>query len=103
MSRENKLTTRIFAVAIMVLGIVFGCTWNSTGFCIGDNIFSAVGFPLWSGGTNGVHYPGMLGLFFVFVGAGILNTTLSLKIRKWVWKIVIALFVVINVLHVYLK
>lgn len=103
MSGENKLTTRIFAVAIITFGIIFGSTWNSIGFCLGEYIFSTVGIPVWSGGTNGVHYPGMLGLFFVFVGAGILNTTLSLKIRKWVWKIVIALFVVINVLHVYLK
>ncbi len=103
MSRENKLTARIFAVAIMVLGIVFGGTWNNTGFCIGDNIFSVVGLPLWSGGTSGVHYPGILGLLFVFGGAGILNTTLSSKSRKWVWGIVIVLFVVINALYVYLK
>lgn len=39
MSGENKLTTRIFAVAIITFGIIFGSTWNSIGFCLGEYIF----------------------------------------------------------------
>lgn len=103
MSGENKLTTRIFAVAIITFGIIFGSTWNSIGFCLGEYIFSTVGLPVWSGGTGGIHYPGIIGLAFILIGTGIWNTTLSKKTRTWIWGIVITLFMVINVLYVYLK
>lgn len=49
------------------LCLVFGANLGSSRFCLGDQIFSALGLPVWSGGTQGLHYPGILGL----IGAGI--------------------------------
>ena len=43
MSKSKKLTNRIIAVLLIVLGLILGGTWNSTKYCIGDKIFIALG------------------------------------------------------------
>ena len=75
MSREKRRINRIVAVLLIALGLVLGVTWNRTKFCIGDNIFIALGLPTWSNGTSGTHYPAIIGSVFILIGIGVLNTT----------------------------
>ena len=42
MSKRKNLTNRLIAVLLIVLGLIFGVTWNSAKFCIGDEIFIAL-------------------------------------------------------------
>lgn len=57
MSKSKKLTNRIIAVLLIVLGLILGGTWNSAKYCIGDKIFIALGISPRSNGSSGTHYP----------------------------------------------
>ena len=101
MNKEKKLTTRIIAILMIASGVVLGVTWNSAKFCIGDNIFNALGLPAWSNGTNGAHYPAILGSVLILAGIGLLNNTLQKKARQWVWAIVILFLIALNIILSY--
>ena len=98
LKQENhkQLTKRILAVALLFLGILLGGTWKRTGFCFGDRVFSALGFPIWSNGTEGTHYPAIAGMVMILAGIAVLHMTLSKKARVWVWGIAIFLILAIN-------
>lgn len=98
MSKEKKLTTRLIAILLIVLGIVLGVTWNSAKFCIGDNLFNALGLPAWSNGINGAHYPAIIGAVIMLVGISLLNYTFQKKERLWVWPIVILVLAAIKII-----
>lgn len=36
MIKRKNLTNRLIALLLIVLGLIFGVTWNSAKFCIGD-------------------------------------------------------------------
>lgn len=52
--------------------VIFGSNIGQRRFCLGDRIFGLLGIPAWSRGTQGLHYPGIIGiigvalLFYVF-------------------------------------
>ena len=94
----NHKKSRIIAVLIIVVGLVLGVTWNKTRFCVGDNLFAALGLPAWSNGTTGTHYPAVVGSVIILVGIGLLNYTLQTKARRLLWGIVILLLIAFNLL-----
>lgn len=96
MSKNKRLIKRTLAIVLMIIGVMFGGTWTKTGFCLGDNVFSVLGLPAWSNGTNGTHYPAIMGIVLIVVGAGILNSTLQKNTRLWIWIIVILILLLIN-------
>lgn len=101
MNTDKHLIKRISAIVLIILGIVFGGTWSSTRFCLGDNIFSVFGLPAWSKETSGTHYPAIVGMVIILIGAGVLNTTLSKKARLWVWSIAIIILLIVGVAFTY--
>ena len=83
------MTKRIFAkwliaTALIGIGLALGVTWTPDKFCLGDQLFLALGLPAWSNGTTGAHYPAIAGSIFLLIGIGFANSTLPEKIRKWV-------------------
>ena len=48
----NHKKSRITAVVLILIGLALGVTWNKASFCIGDNLFAALGLPAWSKGDN---------------------------------------------------
>ena len=102
MSKEKKLYSRIIAVLLIALGLVLGVTWNSSKFCIGDNIFIALGLPAWSNGTTGTHYPAIVGTFVILIGVSVLNYTLQKKARLWLWTTVIICLIALNMVFTYI-
>ena len=97
MSPKQKVTKRIIAVLLIILGLVLGVTYKD-GLCVGDNLFTALGLPAWSNGTTGTHYPAVVGSVIILIGIGLLNYTLQTKTRRWVWAIVILLLIAFNLL-----
>ena len=96
MSLRKKRTIRILAAVFILMGIALGFTWNSTGFCIGDNIFAALGLPAWSKGTTGTHYPAIVGTCFILAGVCLINYTLKEKTRSWIWAAVVIALGILN-------
>lgn len=102
MSKSKKLTNRIIAVILIVLGLILGGTWNSAKYCIGDKIFIALGISPWSNGSSGTHYPAIIGSFIILVGTNILNLTLQKKARFWIWAAVILSLILFNLFFTYM-
>ena len=98
MSRKQRLTGRIIAVLLIIIGLVLGVTWNNASFCIGDTLFEALGLPAWSNGTSGTHYPAVVGVIIVLIGSSLLNYTLQAKARRWLWAMVILLLIAFNLI-----
>ncbi len=98
---NKPLIKRISSIVLIILGAVFGSTWGSTRDCVGDNVFSVFGLSAWSNGTNGTHYPAIVGMIIILIGVGVLNTTLSKKARLWVWSIAIILLVIMGFAFTY--
>lgn len=101
MTINKQLIKRASAIALIILGIVFGGTWSSTGGCFGDNVFSIFGLPAWSKGISGTHYPAIVGMVIILIGISVLNTTLSKKARLWVWSIAIVLLIIMGIAFTY--
>ena len=97
MSPKQKVTKRIIAVLLIILGLVLGVTYKD-GLCVGDNLFTALGLPAWSNGTTGTHYPAVVGSVIILIGIGLLNYTLQTKARRLLWGIVILLLMAFNLL-----
>lgn len=102
MSKGKKLTNRIIAVLLIVLGLILGVTWNSEKYCIGDEIFIALGISPWSNGSSGTHYPAVIGSFVILIGISILNLTLQKKARIWIWTAVILFLVLFNLFFIHM-
>ena len=102
MCKSKKLVFRIVAVSLIALGLVLGVTWNSARYCMGDELFVALGISPWSNGSSGTHYPAVIGSFVILVGISMLNLTLNKKTRLWIWTTVILLLIVYNLIIIYM-
>ena len=102
MCKNKKLVLRISAVLLIALGLVLGVTWNSARYCMGDELFVALGISPWSNGSSGTHYPAVIGSFVILVGISMLNLTLNKKTRLWIWTTVILLLIVYNLIITYM-
>ena len=98
MSQKEKLTGRMVAVLLITAGLVLGVTWNKV--CIGDNLFEALGLPVWSNGSSGTHYPAVAGIITVLIGSGLFNYTLQAKARRWLWAIAVLLLIVFSLIFI---
>lgn len=69
---KKTLTVRCVSLLGAAFFVIFGSNIGKNRFCLGDWIFSLLGIPAWSRGTQGLHYPGIIGiiaaalLFYVF-------------------------------------
>ena len=94
----NHKKSRIISALLIVVGLVLGVTWNKASFCVGDNLFAALGLPAWSNGTTGTHYPAVVGSAIILIGIGLLNYTQQTKATRCFWAIVILLLIAFNLL-----
>ena len=77
---------RLNAALIYLLGGAFGTNLGPDRICLGDRIFQALGLEPWSdGGRLGLHYPAVIGVVLICVGARMYQSTLEERERIWVW------------------
>ena len=93
---------KIKSIYLKDIILVLGVTWNSARYCIGDELFIALGILPWSNGSSGTHYPAVIGIFVILVGISMLNLTLNKKNRLWIWTTVILLLIVYNLVITYM-
>lgn len=75
------LSLRILSVFLACFAIIFGGSWNKSGFCFGDSIFTSLGLPIWSDGLRGTHYPAVLGIVLLFLSFFLFACTTRHKAR----------------------
>ena len=97
---NKKLVNRTISVLLIISGLAFGVTWNPTKYCLGDEIFNALGLSPWSNGFSGTHYPAVIGIFITLAGMIVLSLTLNKKARTWLWIAIVLLCLLLNLLSV---
>ena len=82
--KSVKITAlRIFSVLLALFSVVFGITWNETGFCVGDHILAGMGLPTWSRGTEGTHYAAVIALIALLAAFFLFSVTTAEKARTF--------------------
>lgn len=97
----NKTHIRLrqsIAAGLILLGLVLGVNWPPAGRCLGDTLFRMAGLPVWSQGTTGTHYPGVLGIILIISGITAVNSTPEKRSRLWLWVCGITAIYVLTVL-----
>jgi len=66
MERKTKLlAVRCVSLLCAAFFVVFGSNLGDSRFCLGDEIFAALGLSAWSKGDQGLHYPGVIAFIAV--------------------------------------
>jgi len=59
---KKTLAVRCASLLGAAFFVIFGSNIGQRRFCLGDRIFDLLGIPVWSKGTQGLHYPGIIGI-----------------------------------------
>lgn len=95
MNEKKNWQPKIAGIFLILLGYFFGGNSPKTGYCYGDRVFEFLGLPAWSEGTTRTHYPGIIGIFMIIVGIGLI-TPQKKNMRIVMWIAVILLLLLIN-------
>lgn len=79
--RKQILIHWVVAAALLALGCGFAL--------VGVGLFNALGLPVWSDGDHGWNYVGVIAYAFFVVGISLINSTLTEKVRTWIWAAVV--------------
>ena len=88
MSWKKRLIRWTIAAVLVGAGAAFAFT--------GQHLFNALGLPIWSDGDRGWNYVGVTAFVILTAGISVFNSTLSQKVRLWIWAVVIGLFFVLT-------
>lgn len=97
MDEKRNWQSKIAGIFLILLGYFLGGNSRKTGYCYGDKVFEAVGLPAWSEGTTGTHYPGIVGIFIIIVGIGLISPQKK-NMRIVMWIAVMVVLLLINLL-----
>lgn len=97
MDEKRNWQSKIAGIILILLGYFLGGNSRKTGYCYGDRVFEFLGLPAWSEGTTGTHYPGIIGIFIIIVGIGLI-TPRKKNMRIVMWIAVILLLLLISLL-----
>lgn len=85
---KKRITRWVIAVALLLAG------WGFT--LVGEELFGALGLPVWSEGDRGWNYVGVSAFVIFAVGISVFNSTLSEKVRYWIWAAVVVITFVLT-------
>ena len=72
---RKNIWKRILSMICAAFFFAFGCDLGETKFCLGDVILNKLGIPVWSRGTQGIHYPAIIGLIGMAVAFCVFAST----------------------------
>ena len=85
---EKKIRVqRIVSLVSALFFLLFGANLGEQRFCLGDQILNGLGLSAWSQGTQGLHYPGILGLIGIVVSFYFFSTTTKNPGKTTAWLI----------------
>ena len=82
MDLKKRLIRWAIALVLMGAGVTFAF--------IGRRLFVSWGLPVWSDGDRGWNYVGVIAFVICSAGISVFNSTLSEKVRSWIWAVVVA-------------
>lgn len=95
---EKKIIRkRILSMICSLSFFVFGANLGPNRFCLGDMILNRLGLPVWSKGTQGLHYPGIIALIGVTVSFYAFASTTK-NVKKTMYKLLMGAVVLMVLL-----
>lgn len=88
LSWKKRITRWVIAVALLLAG------WGFT--LVGEQLFGVLGLPVWSEGDRGWNYVGVSAFVIFAAGISVFNSTLSEKVRYWIWAAVVVITFVLT-------
>ena len=88
LSWKKRITRWVIAAVLLLAG------WGFT--LVGEELFGALGLPVWSEGDRGWNYVGVSAFVIFAVGISVFNSTLSEKVRYWIWAAVVVITFVLT-------
>ena len=84
LSWKKRITRWVIAAVLLLAGWGFSL--------VGEQLFGALGLPVWSEGDRGWNYVGVSAFVIFAVGISVFNSTLSEKVRYWIWAAVVVVY-----------
>jgi len=88
LSKKQRLIRWIVAAALVITG--------AAAAVLGPQLLAALNLPIWSEGDRGWNYVGVSAFLFFAAGVSVVNSTLSEKVRNWVWLAVVVVTVLLT-------
>ena len=88
LSWKKRIIRCILAAVLLLAGWGFSL--------VGEQLFGALGLPVWSEGDRGWNYVGVSAFVIFAVGVSVFNSTLSEKVRYWIWAAVVVITFVLT-------
>ncbi len=85
---KKRIIRYILAAVLLLAG------WGFT--FVGEQLFGALGLPVWSEGDRGWNYVGVSAFVIFAAGISVFNSTLSEKVRYWIWAAVVVITFVLT-------
>lgn len=85
---KKRITRWVIAVALLLAGWGFSL--------VGEQLLGALGLPVWSEGDRGWNYVGVSAFVIFAAGISVFNSTLSEKVRYWIWAAVVVITFVLT-------
>ena len=83
LSWKKRIIRWVIAAVLLLAGWGFSL--------VGEQLFGALGLPVWSEGDRGWNYVGVSAFVIFAAGISVFNSTLSEKVRRWLWAAVVVL------------
>ena len=88
LSWKKRIIRWVIATVLLLAGWGFSL--------VGEQLFGALGLPVWSEGDRGWNYVGVSAFVIFAVGVSVFNSTLSEKVRYWIWAAVVVITFVLT-------
>lgn len=88
LSWKKRAIRWVIAAALLLVG------WGFT--LVGERLFGVLGLPVWSDGDRGWNYVGLFAFVIFAAGISVFNSTLSEKVRYWIWAAVVVVTFVLT-------
>ena len=88
LSRKQQITRWVIAAVLLLAG------WGFT--LVGEELFGVLGLPVWSEGDRGWNCVGVSAFVIFAAGISVFNSTLTEKVRCWIWAAVVVITFVLT-------
>ena len=88
LSWKKRIIRWVIATVLLLAGWGFSL--------VGEQLFGALGLPVWSEGDRGWNYVGVSAFAIFAAGVSVFNSTLSEKVRYWIWAAVVVITFVLT-------
>ena len=102
MKKRNTVILRCVCIALILFSVAISVCIR--GYCWGDHVFAALGFPTWSNGER-MYSPASIGIILLLISCGVFSSSfqkhrklISCGVFLGIWLLLVAVSKLLNLL-----